>query len=137
MADIENGNPIKSTSDIRIVGLNTGKTRRTLGSYKAYQVYFELSGNPPRAWRDIFGREWNNLNQSQEAAIDGKFLVLHCLLTEIASKQLPALKDAVGATNISFKRFVLEQATDDERKADVRKKERKTVEAIARTLTFE
>jgi hypothetical protein len=33
-----------------------------------YQVYFELSVTPPWAWRDIFGREWKDLNPTQEAA---------------------------------------------------------------------
>ena len=44
----------QSNPVIRIIGLNTDKTRRTLGSYTVYQVHFELSGNPPLAWRNIF-----------------------------------------------------------------------------------
>jgi hypothetical protein len=137
MADTNEGSTTKSTPEIRIVGLNTDKTRRTLGSYTVYQVYFELSANPPLGWRDIFGREWKDLNPRQEAGIDGRFLVLHCPLQEIATTHLPALKKAVAATNVAYKQFARDQVTEEERKADVWKQERKTVEDMAKTLKFE
>jgi hypothetical protein len=137
MADNDEGSTSKSTPEIRIVGLNTDKTRRTLGSYTVYQVYFELSANPPLGWRDIFGREWKDLNPRQEAGIDGRFLVLHCPLQEIATTHLPALKKAVAATNVAYKQFARDQVTEEERKADVWKQERKTVEDMAKTLKFE
>jgi hypothetical protein len=137
MADTDEDPSTESTSEIRIVGLNTDKTRRTLGSYTVYQVYFELSETPPGTWSDIFGREWKNLNSSQEAGIDGRFLVLHCPLQEIATTHLPALKKAVEATNVAYKQYALDQVTEEERKADVWKEERKTVEDMAKTLRFE
>lgn len=137
MADIDENSSTRSSTAIRIVGLNTDKTRRTLGSYTVYQVYFELSGAPPSAWRDIFGREWKDVNPRQEAGIDGKFLVMHCPLQEVATTHLPALKKAVEATNVAYKQYAREQVTEDERKADVWKEERKTVEDMAKTLRFE
>jgi hypothetical protein len=136
MADTDEGSLTQSSPEIRIVGLNTDKTRRTLGSYTVYQVYFELSGAPPMAWRDIFGREWKDLNPKQEAGIDGRFLVMHCPLQEIATTHLPALKKAVDATNVAFKQYAREQVTEEERKADVWKEERKAVEDMARSLKF-
>jgi len=137
MAEIDKGPPTKSTPGIQILGLATYKTRRTLGSYTAYQVYFELSGNPPLAWREIFGREWKDLNPTQEAGLDGRFLVIHCPLEEIATTHLPALKKAVHAANIAYKQFAREQVRDEERKGDAWKQERQIVENLARTLTFE
>jgi hypothetical protein len=136
MTDTDEHASTTSTSEIRIVGLNTDKTRRTLGSYTVYQVYFELSGNPPLAWREIFGREWKDLNPTQEAGIDGRFLVMHCPLEAVATTHLPALRKAVDATNIAFKQFAREQVKEEERQGDVWKEERKTVEDMARTLTF-
>lgn len=133
-----NGNSsTTSGSEIRIVGLNTDKTRRTLGSFTVYQVYFELSGSPPLAWREIFGREWKDLNPKQEAGIDGRFLVMHCPLQEVATLQLPALKKAVESTNAAYKQYAWEQVTEDEHKADVWKQERESVEDMARSLKFE
>lgn len=137
MADTEEEASTHSAPEIRIVRLNTDKTRRTLGSYTVYQVYFELSGAPPIVWRDIFGREWKDVNPRQEAGIDGKFLVMHCPLQEVATTHLPALKKAVEATNVAYKQYAREQVTEEERKADVWKEERKSVEDMAKTLRFE
>jgi hypothetical protein len=122
---------------IHIVGLNTDKTRRTMGSLTVYQVYFELSNAPPLAWRDIFGREWKNANPKQEAGIDGRFLVMHCPLQDIATTHLPALKKAVAATNASYVQYSSEEATKEAHKADEWKQERNTVEEMARKLKFE
>lgn len=128
---------IPSTPEIRIVGLNTDKTRKTLGSYTAYQVYFALSDTPPSAWGEIFGREWKDLNQTQEAILDGKFLVLHSPLPEVGPTHLPALKKAVHATNLAYSQYAREQATDRARKGDASQQERDTVEAMAHSLRFE
>lgn len=105
MADTDEDSSTRPTPEIRIVGLNTEKTRRTLGSYTMYQVYFDLSGNPPLAWRDIFGQEWKDLNPTQEAGLDGRFLVIHYPLQEIATTHLPALKKAVEATNNEYGKY--------------------------------
>ncbi len=122
---------------MRIIGLNTGKTRRTRGSYTVYQVYFELSGNPSLAWREIFEREWKDLGSTQEAGIDGKFLVIHCPIQDVAAMHLPALKKTVVATNTAYTQYVREQATEAARKTDVWVEERKAVEAVAKSLRFD
>jgi hypothetical protein len=137
MANTNENSSTMSAPEIRIVRLITDKTRRTLGSTTVYQVYFELSDNPTFAWRDIFGQEWKKLNPSQEAGIDGRFLVLHCLLQDIATTHLPALKKAVEATNVAYRQYTRDQVTEEARKADVWKQERKTVEDMAKTLKFE
>jgi hypothetical protein len=136
MTEIDEDPTTKSTPEIRIVGLNTAKTRRALGSYTVYQVHFELSGNPLSSWRDIFGREWKDLNPTQEAGLDGRFLVMQCPLQEIAETHLPALKKAVEATNVAHKQFAREQAMEEKGQGEVWKQERKDVEAMARSLRF-
>ena len=107
---------LESTIDIRIVGLNTEKTRKMIGSETVYQVYFELSGSPPLGWRNIFEEEWKTLNLGrplslQETSVDRAFLVMHCPLEDV-SKQTPVLKKAVAATNIAYKQYVSKQATE-------------------------
>ncbi len=123
------------SGEIRIVCLNLDKTRRINGSFTGYKVYFEMSENPPIAWRDIFGREWNDLNPTQKASIDGRFLVLHCPILKIVLL-LPVMKRAVVATNEAYKRCVLEQRAEQDYHGDVREEERKTLEDIARSLNF-
>jgi len=137
MAGTNEDSSTASHPEIRILGLNTDKTRRTLGSYTVYQVYFELSAAPPSAWRDIFGREWKDLNPTQEAGIDGRFLVMHCPLQEIAATHLPALKKAVEAANVAYRQYAQEQVSQEERQADVWRQERKAVEDLAKSLQFE
>jgi hypothetical protein len=102
-----------------------------------YQVYFELSGSPPLAWREFFGKEWKLLNPTQEAGIDGKFLMMHCPLQEIATTQLPLLKKAVETTNVAYERFAQEAETEEEHRVDVWKEERKAVENMAKSLRFD
>ena len=86
---------------------------------------------------NIFGREWKGLNLTQEADIDGAFLVLHCQLHEVAATQLPALKKAVAATNEAYKRYAQKEATALEHREDVWKQERKDVDAMATSLRFD
>jgi hypothetical protein len=137
MVENDGGSSTKSTSPIRIVGLNTDKTRRTIGSTTVYQVYFELSEIPPLAWKEIFGRAWKGLNPTQETGIDGKFLVMHSPLQDIAITHLPALKKAVEGANVAYEQHAREQVIEDERKVDIWKEERKTVDDIAKSLRFD
>ena len=99
-------------------------------------MYFELSGTPSPAWRDIFGGEWNDLSPLQEAGIDGRFLVMHCPLQKI-EVHLPVLKKAFAATNEAYIQYAREQATEQERREDVWKDERKTVKDMAKSLSFD
>ncbi len=123
--------------DIRIERMNSDKSRKDVGSDSLYHVYFELSGHPPPEWTSIFRREWSGLNQTQEAGIDGLFLVLHCELHDVAATKLPLLKKAVAATNEAYRRFAQEAATASEHRQDVWERERKDVDAVAASLRFD
>lgn len=127
--------------DIRIVGLNTDKTRKMIGSETVYQVYFELSESPPLAWRATFEHEWKSLNVGQplalqETSIDRAFLVMHCPLQDV-SRHLPLLKKAVAAANITYRQDVVKQATEQKDREDVWRDERRIVDDVAKSLHFE
>lgn len=122
--------------DIRIIGLNTDKTRKTYGSDTVYEAYFELSGTPSLAWKDIFKREWKTTNPTQEVSIDRGFLVMLCPLQEITT-HLPFLKKAIEVTNKKHRQYVQEQTMDQDRRDDVWKQERKTVEDVVKSLHFD
>ena len=144
-----NQDPSKPTEEsltpplaIRIVGMNTEKTRRTDNADARYHIYFELSGSPPQTWKDLFQREWKTLNPTkpelwQEASIDRKFLVIHCPLSEIATVHLPLLKKAVAAANATYRQFEQEQSAEQARRDDVWTQERKIVEDVAKSLRFD
>lgn len=135
------GPSLKSTSDIQIVGINTDKTRKINGGSLGYQVYFRLSDAPTGVWRNIFEREWKNLNPTQPqlwqaTIIDRGFLIIHCILQE-TGMHLPVLKKAVGLTNTAYEHYVQEQALEQERQLNLWKKERKAVNDMAELLQFD
>jgi hypothetical protein len=137
MSEDREEHPAESIPEIRIDRLNVDKTRKAIGSNTVYHVYFELSGHPPPEWITIFEREWKALNPTQEAGINGAFLVVHCQLHEVANTQLPALKKAVAATNEAYKLYAQKEAAALEHRMDVRNQERKDVDAVAKSLRFE
>jgi hypothetical protein len=141
MNDNKQNSTVVCVTDIRIVGLNTDKTRRMIGSETIYQVYFELSGMPPQGWRTIFEQEWKALNVGQplalqETSVERAFLMMQCPLQEVAS-QLQVLKKAVAAANIAYEDYARKQASEQKAREDVWKDERKTVEDVAKSLHFD
>lgn len=129
---------------IRIIGLNKDKTRRMERSETMYRIFFELSGNPPIVWKKIFEQEWKAASASfappegpHETAIDRGFLVIHSPLTEVAAKYLPALKKTVATANANYAQYDLLQAQVHVQKENIWKDERKRVDELASTLTFE
>lgn len=137
MPDTSNDILTESAPDIRIVRMNTDKTRKASGSDTMYEVYFELSASPVPAWRDIFGPKWKELNPTYEAGIDGNFLFVRCPLQEIAGTQLPLLERAVTATDEMYRVFAQEQVIAEGNRVDAWKQERKGVDEIAESLHFE
>jgi len=141
MIQTHNDSRKNSTPDIRIVGLNSDKTRKTYDSDVQYQVYFQLSGSPPRAWRDLFETEWKQLHQTDsklyhDTVIDRGFLILHAPLQEIAL-QLPVLKKAIAATNRAYDLYVQEQRSQQSHLDEAWRVERKAVNDIAASLRFD
>ena len=130
------------TGAIRIVGINTDKTRRTPGSDTNYHVYFTLSTPPTQSWRIIFLDQWKALSTAPtrpwpEAVIEGGFLLINSPLDGVAETYLPALKNAVEASNVSYKHHIQEESTSQEGREDVWKDERKSVNTMAALLHFE
>ena len=142
MTDTHQEPSVESTNAIRIVGINTDKTRRTVGSNTHYHVYFTLSQPPTQSWQIIFLDQWKALNTAPtrpwpEAVIDGGFLFINSPLEMVADTYLPALKKAVAATNVSYEHYVQEEATSQEDREDVWSHERKSVDTMAALLHFE
>jgi hypothetical protein len=142
MSDTSQNSSAESAAEIRIVGINTDKTRRAIDSDTNYHVYFTLSQNPTQAWRGIFTGEWKALDITQtrpwpEAVIDGGFLFINCNLQEVQTPYLPLLKKAVAATNKAYQRHVRAEATEQMRREEVWKQERKNVSEMAELLHFE
>ncbi|HEY9166161.1 MAG TPA: hypothetical protein VIS48_08385 [Candidatus Kryptonia bacterium] len=141
MIKTEQSSTVESGAEMRIVGLNTDKTRALIGSDSLYQVYFELSGIPTQGWRTVFEREWKALNVGQalslqDTSVERAFLVMHCPLQDVA-KHLPILKKAVAAANKDYSEYARGQAEEEKGREDLWKNERKTVEDVAKSLHFD
>jgi hypothetical protein len=142
MTDTQQDPSTESNDTIDIVGINTDKTRRTAGSETNYHVYFTLSKAPTQHWRTIFLDQWIALNTAStmpwpEVGIDGSFLFVNSPLNDVAVPYLPALKQAVAATNVAYMHHVQEEGTAQKRRENVWKDERKTVDEMAASLHFE
>jgi hypothetical protein len=122
--------------DVRIIRLNTDKTRKDMGSDSLYHVYFELSGYPPVGWSMLYQREWKESHENLTTSLDGAFLVIHCRLDEVKSV-LPALKKAVDTTNTAFRLRSRSEEIAVERRQNIWKEERRDVDAMAGTLQFD
>jgi hypothetical protein len=128
-------------ANIRIVGLNSDKTRMIDGSNVVYDVCFELSGTPPQAWGTLFEGEWKALNATQPslwqaARVDLRFLVMRCPLRDVAPMHLPFLKKAVAETNNKYEQYVQDLATERKERQGVWERERGLVDAMEQTLQF-
>ncbi len=134
-----NGNlsPEVAAPGIRILKMNTDKTRKHLGSDDLYHVYFELSASPSPEWRIIFDQEWSSLQNPRKASLDERYLVVHCPLDEIAVTQLPALTKAVSLTNRSYHETMQHTADARHHQQDAWKQERAVVESVASSLAFD
>lgn len=142
MIGTQQENPIDTNDNIRIIGLNRDKTRKTDAAETRYQVYFELSGTPMQAWITIFQKVWKALNPAEpqkwaDVNIDNRFLVVHCSLQEIADKYFPVLKKAVEATNTAYRSYAHEVAAEHQHRIDEWADERKAVDDVANSLKFE
>lgn len=137
MEENKQDGPVDAELNIRIVRMNTDKTRKDSGSDTVYHVYFELSADPPSEWKSFFGQEWTKLNLKEVAVIDQAFLVLHCQLSEVPTSLLEALKKAVAATNAAYAQNVGKVEAEHKHQQDVWKQERSDVEDMAGSLRFE
>lgn len=137
MSDSQNDASTEPTPAIRIERLNSERTRKVSGSDTAYQVYFELSGHPQPEWGKIFEREWKGLNLTQQAGVEGAFLVVQCKLQEVAVTHVPALKKVVAATNEAYKHYAEKEAATLRDREDQWRQERNEVDALAASLQFD
>ena len=73
---------------VRIVRFIPDKTVNVRGPSTGYQVFLESPGTPLPVWRDIFGREWHDLNPAPRAGEEGNLLVMHSVPSSAVSNQI-------------------------------------------------
>jgi len=73
---------------LRIVRFIPDKAVNVPGPSTGYQVFLESPGTPLPVWRDIFGREWHDLNPTPRAGEEGNLLVMQNLPSSAVSTQI-------------------------------------------------
>lgn len=133
--------PQEADTIVSITGINRDKTRRITGPGVRYQVYFELSGSPGRAWRALFDTEWVAAGRAEpegrlDACVDRNFLVAYCTLEQIGNPLLPLLKKAVAATNVAYSAHLIVESEKERVAARVWTDERAELDRVADGLDF-
>ena len=97
--------------DLRIVAVDKNRTHNPDASKALYNVYLQLSADPPENWDDVFDeqRRFPRHSMWRRAWIEGGFIVVHCPLEELQPYHLADLKEDVAETNKKY-RALLEQA---------------------------
>lgn len=125
--------------DIRIIDVPKDMARRTDPAKEMYDVYFELSESPPSAWGNLFlaEREFPRHSSWRRARLEGRYIVVHCALSEVKKYHLPDLKEDIRNTNQKFREHLssLEKGKHLERQR--KKEERRRIDGALSDLALD
>jgi hypothetical protein len=94
--------------EIKVIGVNEIRTHKPDSADNKYNVYFELSIVPPPRWREMLEKN------STKFKLDGRYIILQCLFSEIEEMLSDAKKEVVR-TNLKYKEFLLSSLKYDSR----------------------
>jgi len=89
---------------IKIVGPDKEKTHKVEDGKELYDVYFELSGEPPISWIKFFNesRRFSRHFMWRETRVDGKYVVVRCCLDEVKKYHANDIKTDVKYANEKY-----------------------------------
>lgn len=96
--------------NIRISGVEKGRSKKPNPEDNAYYVYFCLSELPPREWIEIFEaeRKFPRIENWREAWIEEQFIVIYCSPEDVRM-QLEDLKEDVFNTNMKYREHLKQE----------------------------
>ncbi len=91
--------------DIAIIGVDRARTHNPDPTRNLYDVYLQLSTNPPEEWEAFFreSRHFPRHTGWRKAWIEGPYIVVHCALEELKERHLPYLKEDVETANSKYR----------------------------------
>lgn len=123
---------------ITVVKIDADKSKKATHSAPAiYDVYFELSANPPNKWKEI----WNNIINSnppvrflykhKRASVEGKYIKCTCERDDAKPFHLPEFETVVNDVNNQYEEYLREEIRSAEaKKQEAEAAERKKREAL-------
>ncbi|MDF1741963.1 MAG: toll/interleukin-1 receptor domain-containing protein [Verrucomicrobiales bacterium] len=110
--------------NISIQGIDKSKLYRPDPEKSLYHVYFELSGNPPREWAQIFEaeRQFPRHSMWRHAWIEGRYIVVHCVPDEVKKYHLADIKQDVESSNAKYRDYLRRLAAQKAREAQQEKR---------------
>lgn len=106
----------KPFSDIRIIGLEADRTKRSPSAPGFRLMYLSLSEAPPHRWCQIFDAERQFPRQSvwRRAWIEGTSIVVDCAPEELEQYHMEDLSQDVANTNTKFRNFLANEVRSAE-----------------------
>jgi hypothetical protein len=120
--------PDTEFKDIEIEKVDKEKTYKPDPNGSLYNVYFQLSAKPTNEWCMAFDaeRKFPRHNMWRQAWIEGKYVVVCCVIDEIEKYHLKDIKEDVVKANSKYKAYLSQQA--DKRMAEKQRQEKEQKE---------
>jgi hypothetical protein len=121
--------------DVSVIGVNKQRTHNPSPNMLLYDVYLEMSTTPPSMWANILEEEHRFPRSSlwRRARVEGKYIVVHCPLNEVAD-HLEYLKEDVKNANKKYlewmERELARQKALAERKANEEKRKNDLLDSL-------
>jgi len=125
--------------DITLTGSDIDKTYKPDPNKTLYNIYFKLSRRPPQEWIQIFDaeRRFPRHTMWREAWVEGQDIVVHCTPAEIKEYHLEDIKEDLSNTNQKYRKYLQEQAIQEERKRIKAEKEKLEISDALEGLEFD
>lgn len=131
-------NEIERFSDIEIINLDTSKTYKPDINYDMHNVYFEISRSPVYEWKEIFNAEryFPRHTMWRRAWIEGKYIVIYCVLDEVEKYHFRDLLEDVKNTNMKYREYLCEKEFKEKQQRNKIQKEKGDIENLKNKLGF-
>ncbi len=125
-------------TDIQITSLDDERSYKPDPSKLLYNMYLKLSSTPSMEWQEIFDAERRFPRHSmwRRAWIEGEYVVIHCVPTELEQYHLKDLRQDVQTTNSKCRQYLTERAQEEAKKDQKEKEEREQLSSLKRRLDF-
>ena len=123
---------------IEIVRVDKEKTRRKFEDKELYNVYFELSCEPPISWVKFFNesRRFPRHSMWREAWVNGKYIVVRCCLDEVKKYHANDIKEDVKNANEKYNEHLSLKAEEEKKKKVEEEEEKRNIEEALGDIEF-